>query len=837
MPLASEHMNRTLELSGLSWRLTGRRNAAASDLRPGPEVVGPIDATLPGCVHVALMRAGVIGDPRIGSNELESLWIGETDWTFQATLQVPQGAPSGRARLVLEGLDTRAELLVNGRRAGAFESQHVTWRPEIGHLLGAGDNTVELRFTAPLVRIRDLERTLGARPVNGDWDPFIFMRKSACNFGWDWGPKVATCGVWRSIRLETGDSPDIRAIRPLVRHRGGETWEIEVCVDVDWHTHAPAAWRIHASLEGGIESASCCTLPLTSPVTATSAPGEPSVRLVVRDPARWWPARHGPAALYALDVRLVDGEGRVAAAWNGRVGFRTINLDTIPDETGRPFTIRVNDRPIFCLGVNWIPAELLPGLADQPSTESLLERCEDAAFNMIRVWGGGMYETHEFHDWCDRHGLMVWHDFMFSCAMYPEEEPLASLVEQEAREQVARLSSHPSLVLWCGGNECIWGHENWGWKQRLAPGQTWGRSYYLDLLPRVVSELDPTRPYWANSPWSGDESIAPNDASSGDRHTWDVMLDGYRSIHGRFCSEFGHQSPSDLATLAAAIAPSDLRVWSPAMEHRQRGPGGNARQYDEVLPTWFGPPASFEEWHHLAQTLQARAMRINIEHCRSLAPSCMGALIWQLNDVWPGLTWSLIDSAGRPKLAFETSRLASRPRHVALSPTADGLDAEAIALNDTDHRWEVAVRLERRRFTGETLATATVTLHVDARSQGRLPSVTSLVGDPEIAAAECLVATWEGDRTIHLFLRDRDCMLPRPEADVIDADDRRMLIARSMLIDVAPYDRQVLPTTGGGWPRTLLPGDIVPLRGPRPGPFDRSHWGCTHWGDGARGVS
>ncbi len=823
-------MNRIIDLSGLAWRLTGTRHVDASDLRPGPGSIGPLAASLPGCVHVALMNAGAIGDPREGTNERSQQWVGETDWTYVARLPAFTTRPGDTARLILEGLDTCAEIIVNGTVAGRFESQHVTWRCEVGHLLAGADDVLEIRFTAPLARIRHLERTMGARPVNGDWDPFNVIRKSACNFGWDWGPKVATCGIWRAIRLEVGDSPTIRHIRPLVRHRGDDAWEIDVIADIDWNGRSPVEWRLRASLDGGVESAACCTVPFHAPLEAESAAGRQQVTLAIRNPARWWPARHGPSPLYRLDATLLGAGDSKGSTWTGHVGFRTVSLDTAADDLGRPFTIRVNDRPIFCIGVNWIPPELLPGLAEQCSTESLLERCERAEFNMIRVWGGGMYETQAFHDWCDRHGMMVWHDFMFSCAMYSEEEPLASLVREEANEHVARLARHPGLVLWCGGNECIWGHESWGWKQRLSPDQTWGKGFYLDVLPSIVATLDPTRPYWANSPWSGAEASAPNDAARGDRHTWDTSLEGYRSIPSRFCSEFGHQAPSDLATLRSAIDPAELRTWSPALEHRQRGPGGNAQQYDAALPAWFDPPATFEQWHHLAQVLQARAMRINIEFCRVTSPACMGALVWQLNDVWPGLTWSLIDSAGRTKLAYAASATASRPRHVAILPHATPLDAEAVALNDTDLPWDVELTVERRRLCGEVLARAMITLRVAAREGTRLASLNAVAGPPGDASRECFVLRWDGETTIHLFARDKDCLLPTPEATIVDRDGGAMLVAQSMLIDVAPFDRRVVPDDGRDWPLSLLPGDRVPLRGPTPGPFDPSRWGCTHWG-------
>jgi beta-mannosidase len=264
-------------------------------------------------------------------------------------------------------------------------------------------------------------------------------------------------------------------------------------------------------------------------------------------------------------------------------------------------------------------------------------------------------------------GIMVWQDFMFSCAMYPEEPPYPALVEAEARHQVARLSSHPSVVLWCGGNECVWAYESWGagdakgrWKERVTPGQTWGRGYYFELLPRVIAELDPTRPYWANSPYCGREGDSPNQDARGDRHTWDVRAEGYRSIVPRFCSEFGHQSPPNLSTLARALAPQDLRRNSPALDHRQRGTGGTAKHIDESLVSWFPPAKDFEEWHRQAQEAQARALSIGIKWLRENQPRCMGALLWQFNDAWPGFSWSLIDSDGKPKPAYDAVREAFR---------------------------------------------------------------------------------------------------------------------------------------------------------------------------------
>jgi beta-mannosidase len=362
------------------------------------------------------------------------------------------------------------------------------------------------------------------------------------------------------------------------------------------------------------------------------------------------------------------------AARDSYIAFRDVRLNTDPDEHGSKFQLEVNGTPIFCKGANWIPEGLFP---DDRTDEVIRERVRQAAaanMNMLRVWGGGMYESDAFYDECDKQGIMVWQDFMFACACYPEEAPYPQLVEQEARYQIARLSSHPSVVLWCGGNECVWGYESWGyaasdvagpWKKRVGD-RAWGGGYYFDLLPRLLRELDPTRPYWANSPFAGRIGENPNQQIRGDRHTWDAtFLPGasgtdYRTIVPRFCAEFGHQAPANIETLAGVLRPEELSLGSAALEHHQKGTGGTAQHINKAMASHGAIPTEFATWHRFAQELQAEAMTNGIEHHASHRASgrCMGVLIWQFNDAWPGMSWSLVDSDGRPKPAYEAVREA-----------------------------------------------------------------------------------------------------------------------------------------------------------------------------------
>ncbi len=801
-------------MSTIAWTLEGTRHANASV--PGPKQVGPIPAKLPGCVHSALVRTGVIGDPRVNTNELEQQWVGHMNWTYRGEFPVDStiiGQPD--IDLLIDGLDTLATISLNGQRIGAGTNEYRPWRLNVRDALRRGSNELVISFEAPLPAIRNLEQLLGTRPVNGDWDPFIFMRKRACNFGWDWGPKVPTCGIWESIALDAGPVAKIESMAVLVRRAEGASWEVELRCEVAGAgagTHVIAATlagdgnlslsrELVASVKVTASSTTCCTLH-------------------VENPKLWWPARHGDAPLYRLHVGLFDSKtGESVDTRDADIGFRTVSLDTELDTHGRAFTIKVNERPIFCVGVNWIPHVLLPGLNrtdDRARMITLLDRVRDAGFNMIRVWGGGQYECREFYEYCDRHGILVWQDFMFACAMYPEEAPFPAEIESEAAHHIRRLSPHPSLALWCGGNECIWGYESWGWKQRLAAGQSWGREYYLSTLPRLVQQIDPTRPYWANSPWSGVEGMFPNDAMHGDRHTWDVKIDGYAITPTRFCSEFGHQSPSALATLGSVMSESDLAINSAALAHRQRGPGGNKQQYDDPLGEWFSPPANFWEWHYLAQLLQARAMRIGIESCRAFSPVCMGALVWQLNDVWPGLTWSLIDDEGVPKLAYWASVEAATPRLMTFQPRGEGVSL--ILVNDSDEPWDVHIMLRRLHLTNGEVASSQIWARVAGRGVETL-DVAELVGaagDGEyLAAGE---AVWFGPR-------DRELSYPTPKIKVQGGRVRAVTLIR----DLCPADPDVSPPPGRHWPLTLLPGDEVELAGLAAGTLDRDEWYCANW--------
>ena len=492
---------------------------------------------------------------------------------------------------------------------------------------------------------------LGPRPFTNE-HPFNAIRKMACSYGWDWGPTLATSGIWRPIRLVGWRTARLAGVRPLVDVRG-TTGLLQVQVDV---ARAPGA-------DG--------PLTLTAEVGGRSAavdldPGATTgnVSLEVDDVARWWPVGHGDQPLHPVRVALSDADADAVTAldtWSGDVGFRTVALDTTPDAEGTPFRLVVNDVPVFARGLNWIPDDCFPTRVSAERYATRLSEAVDVGANLVRVWGGGLYESDDFYAVCDRLGLLVWQDFLFACAAYAEEDPLRSEVEAEAREAVTRLSPHPSLVLWNGNNENIWGHADWGWETELQ-GASWGWGYYTDLLPGLVAELDGTRPYCPGTPYGMDPDVPPNDPAHGPTHLWDVWnsLDyaHYRDSVPRFVAEFGWQAPPTWTTQTRAGA-------------HQKAADGELKLSRGLAPHLLGPGSAEDE--HWAMSLnQAHAVSLGVEHLRSWSPTCSGAIWWQLNDCWPVTSWAVVDGDGRRKPAWYALRRAFADRLVTVQPRGDG---------------------------------------------------------------------------------------------------------------------------------------------------------------------
>ncbi|GAA4262504.1 glycoside hydrolase family 2 protein [Dactylosporangium darangshiense] len=752
-------------------------------------------ATVPGCVHTDLLAAGAIPDPFLDANERELLWIGRTAWVYETAFDA--GDLDGeRVDLVAEGLDTVATVELNGVELGRTANMHRGYRFDARAALRPTGNRLRVRFDSAYEYAERVRDEVGARP-NAYPEPFQYIRKMASNFGWDWGPTVVTAGIWRPIGLHAWSAARLARVRPLV---GGDRVEIQV----DLERERPAALRLRAQVAGRV-------------ATAELAPDATTATLTVEvpDARRWWPRGHGEPALYDLEVTLEDADGAELDAWHRRIGFRTVEWDTAADADGSRFTLVVNGRPVFVRGVNWIPDDAFVTRVDRDRYAQRFAQACDAGVNYLRVWGGGIYESDDFYDLADEHGLLVGQDFPFACAAYPEEEPIGGEVAAEAREQVVRLMSHPSLVLWVGNNENIWGYHDWGWPEELA-GRTWGEGYYLRVLPSIVAELDPTRTYWPGSPYSGDPAVHPNDPAHGTTHIWDVWnthdYRHYATYRPRFLAEFGFQAPPTYATLRRSVSDEPLAPDSPGVAYHQKATGGNEKLL-RGLAGHFPAPSTFDDWHWATQLNQARALAFGIEHFRSLKPLCMGTIMWQLNDDWPVTSWSAVDGDGRRKPLWYALQRVYAERLVTVQPR-DG-ELAIVAVNDTPEPWRAQLEVRRLSFTGEPRAKTAVEADVPAGGAVTVPL------PPDIATAddpstELIVADGDGGRAVWFFAEDADLRYPAPQVDVAARAEAGAVVlavtARTFVRDLAVFPDRVDPAaTVDRQLVTLLPGESVTL--------------------------
>ncbi|GLW49400.1 beta-mannosidase [Streptomyces sp. NBRC 14336] len=768
-----------------------------------------LPARVPGCVHTDLLAAGEIEDPFLGLNEHDVAWVGKRAWTYSRHIDASDTSAQRyeRTDLVFEGLDTAAVITLGDRELGRTRNMHRTYRFDVTGRHGG----LHVEFASAYDEAETVRAMVGDRP-NVYPEPFQYIRKMACSFGWDWGPTLVTAGIWRPVRLERWSTARLAQVRPLVTVVDGEG-RVEVQVEIE-RTEQGAGRRLYVQASvGGAR-------------VGTAVDGDrATLTLRVPDVELWWPRGYGDQPLYDLEVTLgedADGAGeRTLDWWHRRVGFRTVGIDRSADERGTGFTLVLNGVRIFARGVNWIPDDVFPSRVTHERYRTRLTQAVDANVDLVRIWGGGIYEDHAFYDICDELGLMVWQDFLFACAAYPEEQPLRGEIEAEARDNVVRLMPHPSLILWNGNNENLWGFRDWDWEPELA-GDSWGEGYYLGVLPRVVAELDPTRPYTAGSPWSGSWDHHPNDPGHGTYHSWEVWnrqdYAEYRANVPRFVAEFGWQGPPAMATLRRALPGERLAPDSPGMLHHQKAEDGNGKLNRGVARHFPLPEDDFDRWHYLTQLVQARAVAAGIEHWRSHWPECAGTVVWQLNDCWPVSSWAAVDGDGRLKPLHHELRRVYADRLVTLQPGTDGPILAVV--NQTAQPWQASVTLRRVQADGAVLADEVVDLTVGAYAVHRQPVPQELV--PDAASGKEFLVADEGDlRAVHFPVTDKDFGYPVPDYDVTvasvpGADDGSLdvvVTARTLVRDLLLQPDRLGPeAVCDSGLRTLLPGERAVLK-------------------------
>lgn len=673
-----------------------------------------IPAEVPGQVHLDLLEAGVIEEPYEGTNELDLQWIGETDWIYRRTFSVPETIFSReRVFLRFHGLDTIAAISLNGQEIGTADNMFRLWEFDVKPYLEAGQNELQVDFQAPLpyARRRMAERHLPNWSVGehklpgGNW-----MRKSQCNFGWDWGPQLTTCGIWRDVELLAFDVARLAEVHVRQEHGAPQGVTVHCHVAVERVARDPLSATVTLSYLGETVDEALLALP--------GASG--TVELAVASPQLWWPNGMGRQPLYELKVTLQSPEGEELDRVTKRIGLRTLRLVREPDQWGQSFHFAANGVPFFAKGANWIPADTFPARVDESWVRGLLESAAAANMNMLRVWGGGIYEDDAFYELCDQLGLCVWQDFMFACAAYPTfDRAFMATVRQEAADNVRRLRHHACLALWCGNNELEQGLVGAEWTRKTM---SWADYVPLfdQALPEIVARLDPDTDYWPASPHSplGNREDW-NNPRWGDAHIWEVWhglqpFEFYRTCHHRFNSEFGFQSFPGPRTVQTYTEPEERNITSYVMEHHQRHPRGNQTIMHYMLD-WFRLPASFEMTLWLSQILQGMAIKYAVEHWRRTMPRGMGTLYWQLNDTWPVASWSSLDYYGRWKALHYMARHFFAPALIsAVEDEARG-QVEIHVSNDEAAAQEGDVRWRLTTTAGRLVEEDTFTIGVPPR--------------------------------------------------------------------------------------------------------------------------
>ena len=598
-------------------------------------------AHVPGSVYADLMADGTMPDPFWRENELDAFKRMKKDYVYQRAFTVTEAQLAhAHVELVCEGLDTLAHVSLNGREIAFADNMHITWVWDVKEQLHAGENTLEIRFDSPILYCAKKAEEAPGWESSDATPGFRHLRKAHCMFGWDWGPRLPDAGIWRPIFLRTWDTARLENALMLQAHHDGV-----VDVTIRPEIAGESAWSAEITAPDG----EVLTLPETMAAEQVIA---------IQNPQLWWPNGLGKQPLYRVTVRLATGDTRM---W--RIGLRTMTVSREKDEWGEEFCHVVNGMKVFAMGADYIPEDNILARVTPERTRRLLEDCKAANFNAIRVWGGGYYPDDAFYDICDELGLLVWQDLMYACAFYDLTPDFERSIRVETHQNVARLRHHASLALICGNNEmemfmagansALINHRTWEFVPTYPHHITDYVKMFEYILPAIVKETAPQTYWWPASPSSGGNFDAPNDENRGDNHYWDVWhgekpFTEYRKFFFRYASEFGFQSFPCLKSVEQFTLPDDRNIFSRVMERHQRNQAANGKILSYLSQT-FRYPNSFDDLLYASQLMQAEAIRYGVEHWRRNRGRCMGAIIWQLNDIWPVASWASIDYYGRWK--------------------------------------------------------------------------------------------------------------------------------------------------------------------------------------------
>jgi len=759
-------------------------------------------ARVPGCIHLDLLNNKLIEDPFYRDNEAKVQWIENKDWDYRLIFDIPAEIFSKKhVQLIFEGLDTYAMIKLNGHKIITANNMFHAWKADVKSLLNEKGNELRILFRSPIQEILPkLEKIDHKLPAASD--PSIgtspYTRKAPYHYGWDWGPRLVTSGIWQPVKLDAWENMKISDQQFITRQLNENKAHLEVIIDVLSDVDAKASLKI---------SNDKTNFSVVDNIKLNVGLNKITKEIEIGNPELWWPnnfdEQHNRITqlpdypitrlpkeqpLHKFQTEISAGKDLVTAT--KRIGLRTIEIKREPDQWGESFTIVVNGIPVFAKGANWIPADSFTPRVSAEKYRYLLTSAVDVNMNMIRVWGGGIYESDVFYDLCDELGILIWQDFMFSCALYPGDDEFLNSVKEEAIYQVRRLRHHPCIALWCGNNEIEMGWRDWKWQEN-ALASMWDD--YLKLfhgvLPEICKAEDPTRIYWLSSPASDTASVVhPNHASYGDTHSWGVWhgqepFECYKKHFPRFISEYGFQSFPDPESVDKFTTKDDHDIFSPVMLTHQKNKRGNELIKD-YLEKYYIIPQQFDHFLLLSQVLQAEGIKVGAEHFRRIRPRCMGSLYWQLNDCWPVASWSSIDYYGSWKALHYYARRFYAP--VLISPNYEYGKYQFYAISDKVETIEAQLQIKLLDFEGRIFSEWLKQIQIRPQESKVYFSLEKreIPGeiDPRKSFLYCSLQNADGiifENTIH-FVPPKKSRLCSPDICVaIDQDDAGFMLTLS----------------------------------------------------------
>ena len=742
-------------------------------------------ATVPGFIHLDLLNNEEIQDPFFGKNELDLKWIEEKNWIYKLYF-TPEDVIFNHENILIrfDGVDTYADIFINGKKILTTNNMFHPWFAEIKSYLRSSENELIVKFRSPINEVRSKMKSLNYElPAENDQagNTSPHTRKAPYHYGWDWGPSFVSSGIWKDVTL-----------------LGYSGWYVEniSIVNSDLY-NGNAELLVEVNIFSNVEE--LIQIIISEPKTKTKEIFEIEIRkgnnalqqkILMIKPELWWPRGHGEQPLYNFTIKIESKTNIYEQV--KRLGIRKVLINREADERGESFAIYVNNTPIFAKGANWIPGDSFTTRMTGKDYECLLDTAAKANMNMLRVWGGGIYEPDHFYELCDEIGIMVWQDFMFACSMYPADDKFLKSVDKEARYQVNRLKSYACIMLWCGNNEIASGWISWGWKEKL-PDSVW-KDYdilFHHLLPSICHELDPGRLYWPSSP--GHSLILPKEDQiygRGDNHYWGVWHGGdsfeaFEENVGRFMSEYGMQSLPSLNTIMTFANKEDLHIDSEVMNAHQKASlgTGNLIKYIEDHYTMNG---NFESTVILSQIMQAQAIKSAVESHRRNMPFCMGTLYWQFNDCWPAISWSSIDYEGNWKALHYLAKRFFDSTLISLIEKDEMIDIYLV--NDIKKEYSAQLFTRLYRFDGTLIFEKKMDIDVKSYSSDIILSLNKneLIGqdDPSEVFMKCDLLS--NNKIIssnnYFFIKAKDLKIPKAK---FEFDNKK--INEKYLITIKAY--------------------------------------------------